>query len=95
MGAGDGLAVEVPKTLSSSASSFRVGSGVGVARDLIEGDSLTFDGLRTKGLCFSGESFDSEACVGVLARTVAGEALVWRLKGDCRPEESKERGEGR
>ena len=95
MGAGDGRAVEVPKTLSSSPSSLRVGSGVAVARDLTEGDWLTFDGLRTNGLCFSGESFDGEACVGVLARTVAGDALFCRLKGDWRPGESKDRGEGR
>ena len=35
-------------------------------------------------------------CVGVVAWTVAGEALFWRLKGDCRAEdESKDSGEGR
>ena len=95
MRAGEGRAVEVPKTLSSSASSSRVGSGVGVARDRRDGDWLAVDGLRTNGLCFSGDSFDGEVCVGVLARTVAGDALFWRLKGDWRPGESKESGEGR
>ena len=63
------------------------------------------DGRRTKGLVFSGDSefvFVGEKPldvlvgdgVGVVARTVAGDALFWRLKGDWRPE-SKESGEGR
>lgn len=75
---------------------------------------LIVEGLRTKGLVFSGESEELVGrvgvklpvlvlalvgdCVGVAAgRTVgAGEALFWRLKGDCLPEdESKESGEGR
>ena len=68
---------------------------------------LICDGRRTKGLVFSGErppgfvgenepldGLTGDCAVGVVARTVAGEALFWRLKGDCRPE-SKERGEGR
>lgn len=52
-------------------------------------------GLRTKGLVFSGDKEDCLACdkwedclvgecVGVVARTVAGDALFWRRKGDCR-----------
>jgi hypothetical protein len=60
---------------------------------------------RTNGLVFSGDrdpAFIGDSpplgfvgdCVGVVARTVAGEALFWRLKGDWRPE-SKESGEGR
>lgn len=77
-GAGDGRAVEVPKTLSSSA----YGSGVGVARLLVDGDWLMFDGRRTNGLCFSGDSFEGEDCVGVVALIVAGDPLFWRLNGD-------------
>lgn len=66
---------------------------------------LMVDGRRTNGLAFSGDSEpdligDKLAlifvgdCVGVVARTVAGEALFCRLNGDWRPE-SKESGDGR
>lgn len=66
---------------------------------------LICDGRRTNGLVFSGDrepAFVGERpplglvgdCVGVVARTVAGEALFCLLKGDCRPE-SKESGDGR
>ena len=66
---------------------------------------LIWDGRRTNGLVFSGDSEPALVCekdgpvfvgdcVGVVARTVAGETLFCRLKGDCRPE-SKESGEGR
>ena len=68
---------------------------------------LICDGRLTKGLVFSGESEPAlvgerliEAVlvgegVGVVARTVIGEAVLFcRLKGDCRPE-SKESGDGR
>ena len=67
---------------------------------------LIWDGRLTNGLVFSGDSeaaFVGEKalfglagdCVGVVARTVAGDWLFWRLKGDCRPAESKDRGDGR
>jgi hypothetical protein len=54
---------------------------------------LICDRRRTKGLVFSGDRepvFTGDRlalclvgdCVGVVASTVAGDALFWRLKGD-------------
>jgi len=70
---------------------------------------LICDGRRTKGLAFSGDSDPTvlveekadagglvgEEALGVEARTVvAGDAELWRRKGDCRPlpGSAKERG---
>ena len=64
---------------------------------------LIWDGRRTKGLVFSGDRepfFVGDRLgaalvgdrVGVVARTVAGEAEFFLAKGDCRPESLKESG---
>jgi len=64
---------------------------------------LIWDGRRTNGLVFSGDRepfFVGDRFVvtlvgervGVVARTVAGEAEFFLAKGDCLPESLKERG---